>query len=130
MRTKKVKAPKWFQDLFSEANEEKKDLFDYLSGVVGYGPEWCEQNIKGCLERLGTEDREYTLEKLGRLDTITRYAWSKFYYENWNEIKDFLKRGISQYNLKKKIIEFSAPNIFQRFSEKVRNFKRKIKEKT
>ncbi len=107
-KSKKIKAPKWFQDLYAEAEEERKDLFEYLSGVIGYSPEWCEQNIKNCLERLGPEDRNHTIERLGRLDVITRYAWLKFYYENWNELKDFLKRDSSEYNLKKKIITLSG----------------------
>ncbi len=129
MQNKKIKAPTWFQDLYSEAEEEKKDLFEYLSSVIGYGPEWCEQNIRNCLEKLGSEDREHTIERLGKLDTITRYAWSRFYYENWNQLKDYLKRGASEYNLKKKIIEFSSPNIFQRFSNQANKLKRKIKDK-
>jgi len=128
-KSKKIKAPKWFQDLYNEAEEERKDLFEYLSGVIGYGPEWCEKNIRNCLERLGSEDREYTIERLGKWDTITRYAWSRFYYENWNDIKDFIKRGESDYNLRKKIIEFSAPNIFQRFSKRANKLKRQIKDR-
>lgn len=128
-KTKKIKAPKWFQNLYGEAEEERKDLFEYLSGVIGYGPEWCEQNIKNCLERLKPEDREHTIERLCRLDTITRYAWSRFYYENWNDIKDFIKRGTSEYNLKKKTVEFLTPNIFQRFSNQAKKLKRKIRDK-
>lgn len=129
-KSKKIKAPKWFEDLYIEAEEERKDLFEYLSGVIGYGPEWCEKNIKTCLERLEQEDREHTIERLGRLDTITRYAWFRFYYENWNEIKDFIKRGVSEYNLRKKIIKFSTPNIFQRFSGQAGEFKKKIRDGT
>lgn len=128
-KSKKIKAPKWFQDLHTEAEDERKDLFEYLSSVIGYGPQWCEQNIVSCLERLEPEDRDYTIERLGKLDTITRYAWSRFYYENWNEIKDFIKRGSSQYDLKKKIIEFSSPNIFQRFSNQAKKIKSKIRDK-
>lgn len=127
-KSKKFKAPKWFQDLFGEAKEEEEDLFEYLSGVIGYGPEWCKQNVGKCLEKLKPQERIDSIAQLNKAGVAVKYAWSRFFYENWNDIKDLVSVKPPEYDSKNKIIEFNNINIFDRFSEKFNNLKKKVKK--
>lgn len=123
---KKFKAPKWFQNLYKEAEEEEQETLEYLSEVVGYGPDWCKENIGKCLERLDSREKESIVKQLNRADIITRYAWSKFYYENWKDVKDLIAVKLPEYNAKKKIIEFPYLSIFDKISGKVNKLKKKM----
>ncbi|MFW6149884.1 MAG: hypothetical protein ACOC6D_08505 [Atribacterota bacterium] len=114
---KKFKAPQWFQELHQTAEEEKEDLFQYLSESIGYGPEWCKQNVKNCLQKLNSEDKNYTIKKLTKIDIMTNYLWSRFYYNHWEQVKDIIGRVTPEYNPKKKIIKFPQPDIIKRISQ-------------
>lgn len=130
MKSKKFKAPKWFQDLYKEADEEEKESLEYLSGVIGYSSEWCKQNIGKCLDKLKPKERDSILKQLSRADMAVRYAWSKFYYEKWNEIKDLEKVKAPEYNSKKKIIEFPRINLSDKILEKTNKLKNEIRKFT
>ncbi len=117
---KKFKAPKWFQELHYATEEEKEDLFQYLSETIGYGSEWCKQNVKNCLEKLKPEDKNYTIKKLTKIDIMTNYLWSKFYYNHWEQVRDVIGRVTPEYNSKKKIIKFPKPSMVKRVSQQLK----------
>lgn len=74
----KLKPPEWFKDLYSQIDKERKDLFEYFSEIIGYGPEWCGQNVEKCLERLKPREREWAIEQLNKIDVMAQYVWSHF----------------------------------------------------
>ncbi len=128
-KSTKYKTPQWFQDLYDKIEKERKDLFECLSESIGYNQEWCKQNIEKCLERLGPEERRWARERLIKIDIMIQYAWSRLYYENWDEVKDSINMKPPEYNLRKKIIEFSRPNIFNKILVRVKKFKKSIRDK-
>ncbi len=116
-KLKKFKAPAWFHELHCAVEEEKEDLFQYLSENIGYGPEWCKQNIKNCLQKLDSENKHYTIKKLTKIDIMTNYLWSKFYYNHWEQVKDVIGRVTPEYNSKRKIIKFPQSGIIKKASQ-------------
>lgn len=128
-KLKKFEAPIWFKDLYVQIKEEQDDLFEYFSEEIGYGPEWCKRNIGKCLQRLKPQERDWAGEQLNKIDIMMQYAWSRLYYENWNEIKDLIKVKSPEYNFKKKFIEFSGTTIFKEIKIRVQQVKDKIKNK-
>lgn len=127
-KSKKFKSPKWFRDLYKEAEEEEQETLEYLSGVVGYGPEWCKQNIGKCLEKLEPREKIDVIKQLNKADITTKYAWSRFYYENWDTIKDLISGKLPEYDSKKKIIEFPHFTIFEKILRKTNELKRKFQK--
>lgn len=113
-KSKKFKAPQWFQKAYKEAEEKEKDLFEYFSEVVGYGPEWCKQHIDRCLEKLESRERPRIISELSKLDVINKYIWSRFFYENWDKIKNLAGVKPPEYNSKKKTIRFQKITIFEK----------------
>ena len=127
-KSKKFKAPEWFHKLHKDTEEKEKELFEYFSEVVGYGPEWCKKNVGKCIEKLEPRERNGIIKELSGVDVAIKYAWSRFYYENWDEIKDLLNVKSPEYDDKKKIIEFSYFTISDKFSNHAKKIKRKIKK--
>lgn len=126
--SKKFKAPDWFQKAHNEAEEKEKELFGYFSEVVGYGAEWCKQNVGKCIEKLESRERNNIIRDLNKIDINNRYIWSRFFYENWNEIKDLVGIKPPEYDSKKKIIKFSALTVSDKFSRQVNKFKNKVRK--
>ncbi len=112
--SKKFKAPRWFQKAHNEVEKKEKELFGYFSEVVGYGAGWCKQNIGKCIEKLEPRERSGIIKDLNKIDINNRYIWSRFFYENWNEIKDLIDIKLPEYDSKKKIIKFPKITIFDK----------------
>lgn len=130
------KAPKWFVKLFDEGIMESKKLEDHITGIVGYGRHWCDQNQAKVDEILTDKQKDKANEIMDRIEAIKKYAWSRYFYENWSSIKSLVTSPLSNanYDEKNQNIIISDPNIFKKviskISEKISEslIKRKIKK--
>lgn len=91
MRNKTKKAPAWFIDLmknqFGEAQKE-------IAKILDVSPEWIIQNegrdIKDFIKekrrqgQLNREDQKKLAWLLAHMEHISKYAWSRFRLENWD----------------------------------------------
>lgn len=122
-KSKKFKAPNWFHKAFDEAEKREKEVFEYFSERIGYGVDWCKQNVGKCIEKLEPRERSNIIRELNRVDIANKYAWSRFFYENWDKIKELVNTGPPEYDSRKRIIKFSNITISDKVLEQARKFK-------
>ena len=125
--SRKFNAPGWFQKAHKEVEEKEKELFGYFSEIVGYGVEWCKQNVGKCIKKLELREKDNIIKDLNKIDVTNKYIWSRFFYENWDEIKNLINVKLPKYDSKKKIIKFPVLTVSDRFSKQVNNLKKKVK---
>jgi len=112
----KNKAPNWFIKLFSEGQFESKKMEKYVTDIVGYGRSWCEQNTEMVDKMLTNKQKDTVNGIMDRIETIKKYAWSRYFYENWELVKGSIKSPLSNasYDNKKQIIIISEPSVFKK----------------
>lgn len=127
-KSRKFKAPDWFQGAYKEVEEKERELFGYFSEVVGYGVEWCKQNIEKCIEKLEPRERGNIIKEFNKIDITNKYLWSRFFYENWDKIRDLIHVKPPEYDSKRKVIKFPKITMSDKILREVDSLKKKVKK--
>ena len=103
-----IKPNKNFINFFNKAEEARKDMPKFLAKMTGYNENFCKKNISKAMEALNEEQKEEIDNKFIYAQVIKQHLWAKFYYLNFEKIKDYLLPPATVlYNEKKKVIELS-----------------------
>jgi hypothetical protein len=125
----KIKAPKWFVELYDEAQKDQDYVLDYLEKKVGYGKHWIIQNLKTCFSQITKEKKLEMMERMEKANAIINYAWAKFNYENWNKYKDRFRSAPERYDKKKKTIILAKPTTLSKFAKNIEKAIKKYEPK-
>ena len=114
---KTIKAPKWFLDLYQEAEDGKEKILELASERSGMARMWCDQNFGKCMEKIDTENRKDIDIIIRQCVMAKEYAWARFNYT-------YLKKEIDPslpptYNPKNKTIEIADFSTIEKMAKKI-----------
>jgi len=125
-----IKPPKEFILLYNETEKLHEEIFEILSQNTGYNKQWVKKNPIKCLQSVNVEIKKQVEKKFLHLQVMKQYLWSKYYFENFEEVFKYISPPSRvQYNHKTKLIELIDGNTMQEQVKKtIKDFREKLEK--
>ena len=130
MATKTLKPSLAFIKLYEKAEKARLSVPQSLSKMTNYNTEWCRKNMAKATASI-TEDQMREIEgKFLWAQIISSKMWANFYFENFEEVRDYLKiPDLINYDPKTKKVTLQDPNeLLFKMKKYISEFKGKIEK--